>query len=190
MGGPRRARRRRIDPQSRRAYRARAPPVVANQGRYAGVVLTQLRSTKLYERVHRHEVVRQFVKYALIGALNVVLFLTLFNVLRLIGVSVIVAYVLAFVPTNVNSFFLNKRWAFRDKREHAVFRQYLLFAFFTVIAVGINTGAFSLFLIPLDRYGTLGENIAALLPLPISVAWNFTSYRLWAFRRRPSSSEA
>jgi putative flippase GtrA len=153
--------------------------------------LGQIRSSRLYERVHRHETVRQFIKYAMIGALNVVLFLALFNLFRFIGLSAVIAYVLAFVPTNINSFFLNKRWAFRDPREHAVFRQYLLFAFFTVVAVGINTAAFSLFLIPLRKYGTLGENIAALLPLPISVAWNFTSYKLWAFKKiSPGPSEA
>ena len=153
-------------------------------------MLTQIRSSKLYERVHRHEVARQFIKYALIGGLNVALFLALFNLMRFIGLSAVAAYVVAFVPTNVNSFFLNKRWAFRDEREHAVFRQYLVFAFFTIVSLGINTGAFTLFLIPLRKYGTLGENIAALLPLPLSVAWNFTSYKLWAFKPvRPSSSE-
>ena len=154
-------------------------------------MLAQLRASRLYERVQRHEVVRQFVKYAVIGLLNVLVFLGLFNAFRLMGLPAVVAYALAFIPTNVTSFFLNKRWAFRDQREDAVFRQYLLFAFFTLIALAINTGAFSLFLIPLRKYGTLGENIAALLPLPLSIAWNFTSYRLWAFRKsRPESSEA
>ncbi len=155
-------------------------------------MLGQLRSSRLYARVGHHEIVRTFVKYAIIGGLNVVVFLTLFNLMRrVVGLDEVPAYVVAFVPTNVNSYFLNKRWAFRDERQDALFRQYLRFAFFTVVSLGISAGLFRLFLIPLNRYGWIGENIAALLPLPFSVAWNFASYRLWTFRRdRPTSTVA
>ncbi len=140
-----------------------------------------MRVQEAYRRYREHAVVGQFVRYATIGVVNVVSFLTLFNLLRLTGLHPIVAYVLAFIPVNVMAFFLNKRWAFRDTRTHRVHLQYLRFAFFTIVALGLNTGAFALFLIPLDRYGALGHNIAAIAPLPISVAWNFTTYRLWTF---------
>ena len=147
-------------------------------------MLSSLKSSRLYERISRYENVKTFVKYSMIGGLNVVIFLGIFNLMRrVVGLDEVPSYVIAFVPTNINSFFLNKRWAFRDERRHAVGRQYLLFAFFTVVSLGIQTGLFQLFLIPLQTYGWLGENIAALLPLPFSVAWNFASYRLWAFKR-------
>jgi putative flippase GtrA len=151
-------------------------------------VLTKIRSTRLYERISRYEIVHQFVKYAIVGFGNVVIFLALFNTFRFLGLPEVVAYVAAFVPTNINSFFLNKRWAFRDQRERGVHFQYIRFAAFTIGALVINTVAFRLFLIPLDRYGTLGENIAALLPLPLSIAWNFATYRFWTFNSPRSTS--
>lgn len=151
---------------------------------------SELRSSAVYSRFARHEIVRQFVKYAIVGCLNVVLFLAIFNALLVVDVHVLAANALAFSVTSVNSFALNKLWSFRDRRRDAVVRQYFTFVFFTLIGLGLNTGMFSLLLIPLDQYGTLGKNGAALASLPVSVVWNFTSYRLWTFKPadRPAPS--
>jgi putative flippase GtrA len=145
-------------------------------------VLTQLRQSKVYTRLHRHEIVRQFVKYAIVGCLNVGLYLAIFNLLLLADLHVLAANAVAFSITSVNSFLLNKIWSFRDQRRHAVVRQYFRFVFFTLVGLALNTGVLSLLLIPLDRYGTIGKNAAALGSVPISVLWNFTSYRLWTFK--------
>lgn len=150
-------------------------------GRYADAVLTQIRSSKTYERVTRHEIIHQFVKYAMIGALNVGVHVGFFNLLLVIGVPSLASNAAAFFIASINSFFLNKRWAFRDRRDHAVVRQYLVFLFFTLVGLVLHSGAFWLLLIPLEDRGTLGKNAALLLALPVSVLWNFTSYRRWAF---------
>jgi len=158
---------------------------------YPRRVRTQFRQSKVYERLHRHEIVRQFVKYAIVGCLNVALYLAIFNLLLLTDLHVLVANALAFSITSVNSFFLNKTWSFRDQRTERVVRQYFTFVFFTLIGLGLNTAVFSLLLIPLDQYGTIGKNAAAIGSVPVSVIWNFTSYRLWTFKhpqRRDSAS--
>ncbi len=152
---------------------------------------TSLRTSKVYERLTKHEIVKQFVKYGLVGVLNVALFFAIFNGLRPItSLHTIGRYAIGFLVTSVISFFLNKHWSFRDPRRHAVVRQYFHFVSFTLVGLGLNTGVFSLLLIPLDHYGAIGENIAALLALPFSVLWNFTGYRYWVFKdaRAPSSS--
>ena len=145
-------------------------------------MLTRFRNTQLYGRVSRHEWVHQFVKYALIGGLNVVIHLGLYNVLALLGTPPLVANATAFFIASVNSFIWNKVWAFRDPRRDAVIRQYLVFVAFTLVGLGLHTGAFSLWLHFLHPHGRIGENISLLLALPISVVWNFTSYRLWTFK--------
>ena len=144
-------------------------------------MLTQIRSSKTYERVTRHEIVHQFVKYAMIGMLNVAVHVGFFNLFLVLGLPSLVSNALAFFIASINSFLLNKRWAFRDRRDHAVVRQYFVFLFFTLVGLALHTGAFSLLLIPLDDHGTLGKNAALLLALPVSVVWNFTSYRRWTF---------
>ncbi|MGH2759557.1 MAG: GtrA family protein [Actinomycetota bacterium] len=145
-------------------------------------MLTQLRQSKVYVRLHGHEIVRQFVKYAMVGVLNVGLYLAIFNILLLTDIHVLAANAVAFSVSSVNSFLLNKIWSFRDQRRHGVLRQYFTFVFFTLVGLGLNTGVLSLLLIPLDRFGTLGKNAAALGSVPVSVLWNFTSYRLWTFK--------
>lgn len=151
-------------------------------------MLSQLRRSKVYTWLGRHEIVRQFVKYALVGALNLTLFLGIFNGLRSIHVPVLGAYAAGFFTTNVLSFFLNKRWSFRDQRSHSVHRQYFLFAFLTLVGFGLSSTAFRLLLLPLHQFGRLGENAAALGAVPVSVLWNFMSYRRWAFKRRSAAS--
>lgn len=153
-------------------------------------MLTQLRRSKVYTRLERHEIVRQFVKYALVGCLNVAISLAIFNGLRTLNVPRLVASTVAFLATSVNGFVLNKTWSFRDSRTHRVTLQYFRFVFFTVVGLGLFTVAFRLLLIPLDDYGRLGENAAFVCALPVSVMWNFTSYRLWTFNRATSVSSA
>lgn len=145
-------------------------------------MLTQFRSTRLYERVSRHQIVHQFVKYALVGGLNVVLHLSIFNLLVFIGVPQFAANAVGFFIASINSFIWNKVWAFRDPRRHRVVRQYFIFIFFTLVGLGLHTATFALWLIPLDTFGKLGANIALLLAIPVSVAWNFTTYRRWTFK--------
>ncbi len=139
-----------------------------------------------YRRLREHEATGQFVRYALIGCLNFALSIAVFTVL---GRSV-AAYAVAFLASNTLSFFLNKHWAFRDARSD-VARQYILFAAFTAIGLGLALGTFRLWLIVFDRYGPAGRYAAYLGSVPIAVLWNFTAYRRWTFRdaRRSAAPE-
>lgn len=146
-------------------------------------MLERLQGSKLYVALHQHEIVRQFVKYAIVGFLNVAASLGIFNGLRALNVHRIAASAIAFALTSINGFVLNKLWSFRDRSAERVTRQYLKFVFFTLVGLSLFTGAFRLLLIPLEEYGRLGENIAFLASVPVSVVWNFTSYRYWTFNR-------
>lgn len=145
-------------------------------------MLERARATTLYGRLAEYPAFLQFVRYAMVGVLNVALFLGIFNLLLWAGAHTIAANAVAFFLTSLNSFALNKLWAFKDPRRQAVLRQYLVFVGFTMVGLGINTGVLYLLLIPLEPYGTLGKNAAALGAIPFSVAWNFLTYRRWTFK--------
>lgn len=151
-------------------------------------MLSQLRRTKVYSRLGRHEIVRQFVKYAMVGCVNVALFLGIFNLLLHLGAHDLVADVIAFALTSISSFTFNKLWSFRDTRTHAVVRQYFLFVSFTLIGLGLQLSLFSVLLVPLRDFGRIGKNAAALGALPFSVIWNFTAYRRWTFKATPRAT--
>jgi len=145
-------------------------------------VLTRLRSTRAYARLSAYPTVHQFVRYALVGALNVVVMLGIFNLLLLSDLHPNVAQAVAFLITTVQGFYLHKTWAFRDEGRHPPLRGYLVFLALTVVGLGINQAAFTLFLVPLGRYGLIGKNVASLAAVPFSVVWNFMAYRTWTFR--------
>lgn len=138
---------------------------------------------RLPSRIRQHEALGQFVRYAIVGCLNVALFFGLLNGTRWLGAPIAAAAGVAYLVTNIVSFVLNKRWSFRDTRSDGVMRQYLLFFSFTLVGLILYEAALHLLLIPLGRHGLLGENIAALFAIPVSVLWNFNAYRRWTFNR-------
>lgn len=155
------------------------------------MVLDRARSSRLYARLSRRPALHQFVRFATVGVLNVVLYFSIFNLLLWLGLHTLASNAVAFLVSSVNSFTLNKLWAFKDPRREAIVRQYFVFVFFTLVGLAINSGVLWLLLIPLATYGTIGKNLAALGALPFSVAWNFTAYRRWTFRvHRPPAGVA
>ena len=142
--------------------------------------------------VRHHEVVGQFVRYAVIGCLNVAVYFGIFNLLRVVGLHPNASLAVAFFLTSIQSFTLNKVWAFKDRRREALVRQYVVFVFFTTVGLAINQVAFTAFHLPLQRFGRIGENLAAFGAIPFSIMWNFLSYRRWTFkteREVPAASE-
>jgi putative flippase GtrA len=132
-----------------------------------------------------HKTAQQFVRYAIVGCFNAVLFLAVFNALTPTNVSrvrIIVAYTAGLSITSITSFALNRRWAFQGHRREQVARQYARFLFFTLVGLALQLALFSVLLIPLHELGRIGRNAAAVATAPVSVAWNFTAYRRWTFR--------
>jgi len=138
------------------------------------------RPAPLHKRVREHEATGQFVRYGLIGCLNFAITLAVFTAL---GHS-IPASAVAFVVSATLSFFLNKKWAFKDTGTDVV-RQYVLFAAFTCVGLVLFTGTEWLLRIPLKPYGVMGHYIALVGAVPVAVIWNFTAYRRWTFRSAP-----
>lgn len=141
----------------------------------------------LVHTLKSRSIVRHFVKYSIVGAWNTVLFLGILNVARSAALAFALAYAVAFVVASFNSFVLNRLWTFRDREHGPAVRQYLVFIFFT--GIGLVLGEFSAhaLLSFLHQFGRIGENIAALGAVPVSVLWNFLAYRRWTFKHAPAS---
>lgn len=144
-------------------------------------MLAALRRTRFYDLMYRYPVLGQFVRYGLVGGLNVGIHFAIFNLLHFAGMHELVANAIAFFISSINSFLLNRGWAFKDPRRDKVVKHYLVFIFFTLVGLALSSGQFWLYLKPLKEYGDIGKNLALLATLPITVAWNFTCYRKWTF---------
>ncbi|HVE92711.1 MAG TPA: GtrA family protein [Actinomycetota bacterium] len=145
-------------------------------------MLTRARSSGLYVRASRYPIIGQFIKYAMVGALNVAVGLSIFNLLRLVDVHPNIALTVAFTVTSIQSYALNKKWSFKDQGRHGITKGYLLFVSFTLVGFAIQQIGFTVsYKLLLHRYGKLGENLAILSVTPFSVLWNFLAYRRWTF---------
>lgn len=133
-------------------------------------------STELRARV------TPFVRYCIIGAGNTVLDFGIYTALTRTWIFwrtyFLLANALSFVIVVTWSFFWNRRWTFQNHAPQ-VAEQYIRFIVTTVVGLGISEAV----LLTGVRLFHLPDLLAKLIAGPLVVLWNFTMYRLWAFRR-------
>lgn len=137
----------------------------------------------------RHPIVPSFVRYATIGvgnaALNFATYAALTRGFVFWRTHYLLANLVTFVVVVTWSFYWNKRWSFRNhERRHAA--QYTKFFLVTIGGIVIEQSALAF------GTGTLGilDLLVKLLAAPMIVAWNFTMYRVWAFREERHAEDS
>lgn len=127
----------------------------------------------------------RFIKFALVGALGMVVDLTILNVLHgLVGFHLLVANSISFSAAVVSNFTWNRLWTFPETRNRPVHTQLAQFATVSVIGLGINN--FILWQLYHLFRPYLGSpwnyNAAKILAIGVVLFWNFGVNRLWTFR--------
>ncbi len=125
--------------------------------------------------------VAQFIRYAIVGAVNTVLDFGIYAGLtrgfEFWKHHYLLANGTSFIIIVTWSFFLNKCWTFRNREaRHA--SQYLKFLIITLMGMGI---AESVLYLGVEIFSA-HDVVAKILATPLVVVWNFFAYRFWAFR--------
>ncbi|OGY79232.1 MAG: hypothetical protein A3B74_00040 [Candidatus Kerfeldbacteria bacterium RIFCSPHIGHO2_02_FULL_42_14] len=121
----------------------------------------------------------QFFIFCIIGTLNTLTDFTFYYLLtRALHIYFIAANIISFALVSIMSFFLNKRWTFRDQGPK-VHIQYM--KFLTVVTFGLllNTGLLYIFV----RWLHIPDLIAKALAVGIVLFWNFGMNKLWTFSK-------
>ena len=131
---------------------------------------------------------RQLVKFLMVGVTNTFWDYALYIIFTrgLLGFSLhfLAAQFLAFVGSVLNSYFLNKRWTFRNTDpRHRV----QLGKFFLVNIVTLGLYELLLFLL-VDRLEMYDLFAKALVIIPVTL-WNFFANKYWTFRIIPQEAE-
>lgn len=137
-------------------------------------------------RVLFHPLVGQFFIFCIIGTLNTVLDFFLYYVFtRLLDIYFIVANIISFALVSLMSFFLNKRWTFRDQ-NHRIHLQYM--KFLTVVTLGLllNTSLLYVFV----RWLHISDLVAKAFAVGVVLFWNFGMNKLWTFSIASKSHNA
>jgi putative flippase GtrA len=137
-----------------------------------------------WQRVLRKPLLRQFVKFCLVGATSTSIDLGLFALFRSLDIPLLVAQTLAFSVAVTNGFFWNRRWTFRVKGPEKARRQYAQFYVVNVVGFVLNTSLLLLFAHLLATMGQpqrRAELLGKMMAVPIVAIWNFSASRFWAF---------
>ena len=121
--------------------------------------------------------VRQFIKYGIVGASNTVLTFVIYTVLvEGLGVEYVIALLVGYLAGSLNSYLLNRHWTFRAGHlAHASVGP--RFAVVQIVAIGANTGLLILFVDDLHVHKVLAQ---AILTVPV-LAVTFFVNRAWSF---------
>ena len=138
--------------------------------------------------------IKQFSRYAAVGALNFLLNALIFNILLFStgiteGPVVTLFAIITFSIVATQSFFLNMYWTFHDAPPQDRHRQYARFIVVTGTTALINISLIHVLVnivgAPAGIAPTVWANIALFCTIMVSVAGNFLGYKFLVFSNPP-----
>ncbi len=125
--------------------------------------------------------------FAVIGALNSVLYFVVFNATLLIGP--VKATVIASVVTTTLSYLANRHWTYKDRPRSTLRREYALFLAFNVAGMLIQAAV-----VAGCKYGLgfdetmhrVALNVATGLGIGLATIFRFWAYRTMVFKSEPA----
>lgn len=137
-------------------------------------------------------IVGQFLRFAVIGGINTAIDFAILNLLSWItgyysGNGIIPLNIISFTVAVVNSYYLNKKWAFKDQTGGEQGKKFTLFLLVSVIGAGINTATVRIVSTNIDPMFGLSQelwlNVAKIVATGLSLVWNFVGYKLFVFKK-------
>lgn len=129
--------------------------------------------------------VTRFLKFATVGAIGMVVDLTLLNVLhKVFGLDLLVANAISFTAAVISNFTWNRLWTFPESRQRPLHTQLMQFAVVNVIGLAINEAV--LWLAHQATQAFLPDpfdyNVAKILAIGVVLFWNYGVNRLWTYK--------
>lgn len=135
--------------------------------------------------------VGQFLRYVVVGVINTLINFAVLNILSYFtgiksGSQVVYLAAVAFFVATINSYILNKYWAFHDMSHFHEGRKMTLFLLVSLVGLSINSSivyVVSTFVDPMfGASPTMWLNVAAIVATSVSLVWNFIGYKWIVFR--------
>lgn len=119
----------------------------------------------------------KFIKFGLVGILNTVITIVIFNVLKIFEIDYVIANAIGYVGGMVNSYIWNNKWVFNaNSKDISTVGKFIAV---NLIVFLINTGI----LILLVDNMSLNESIAQIIALAVTTVINFLGNKLWTFNK-------
>lgn len=134
----------------------------------------------------------QFWRFVIIGIINTLIDYVILLILSKItgitgGPAIIPLNVISFSAATVNSYFLNKHWAFADPSKLEQGKKFSFFLIVSIIGVIVNTTIVTLItsqIPPMFGFSPREWLIASkLVATGVSLVWNFIGYKIFVFKK-------
>ena len=135
------------------------------------------------------ESAHQFLKTGLVGAINTVVSFALFNISRVLGLSIFWSVTFGWMVATTLSYVLNRRWSFRVTAGSQDVGETARFFVVNLLAWGATVGLMKILQWQLGPLNRIGENIALLLVGGIILLPKFATYRDVVFRKALAKQE-
>ncbi len=134
----------------------------------------------------------QFLKFVVVGLVNTAIDFLILNILSAVtgitsGNGLIPINIVSFTIATTNSYFLNKRWSFRDLSHVDEGRKFSLFLLISIGGAIVNTAIVRLVSTNVDPMFNLEPqlwlNVAKVCATAVSLVWNFVGYKWFVFKK-------
>lgn len=129
-----------------------------------------------------HQDHREVVGFLIVGGVNLLVEIAIFNVLRE-GAGPVEGKVAATIVGSVSAFVMNRYWTFAHRPKTGLRREFGTFAVAAVIAIVLNGLVVGGARYALDIRDSLGLNIANLVGIAVATVFRFVAYKYWVFAR-------
>ena len=138
-------------------------------------------------RAGLHVIVRELVKFGLVGAVAYVVDVAVFNLLRYGGPGLLehkplTAKALSVSVATLVAWMGNRHWTFRRRRRVSARRELVLFVLMNAVGMAIALACLAVSHYVLGFTSPLADNIAAnVVGLALGTGFRFFAYRTWVF---------
>lgn len=149
------------------------------------------------------ETVKQAGKFGIVGIINTLIDLGIYNFLIFIfGMYAVYASMISVSVAIVNSYIWNKKWTFKDDSTKDLVPQFIKFVAFSLVGMGIQasmiwlladkwtvTGEFAFGIVKLVKLNGIFSNDfvianwAKAWGIGVALIWNFVAYKKWTFKK-------
>jgi len=118
-------------------------------------------------------------KFGIIGIVNTLLDLAIWNALLFIGP--IKAQIISTVVAATSSYFMNRHWTFRHRARSGLRREYILFFVFNAIGLLITSAILGIASYGFDIEDRFWLNVVRFVGIGVATVFRFWAYQKWVF---------
>ncbi len=120
----------------------------------------------------------QFIKFGIVGVSNTLISLGIYYLMVWLGCHYLIANIVGFIVSVINSFFWNSKFVFKEKEEDSKVKSFIKMTLSYGSTFILSNVLMFLFI---DVFG-ISKYIAPIINLIITIPINFFLNKIWAFK--------